>query len=281
MGATQESLTISSFLILLFLVFLILLIANKRGFYTLSADDEKQNLSVSIFQLLIAFLLFFAVTLSLSFLGKGAAVKLFALLDVAQDPYPARLLAGIFTICGTTLALFIYAKTNLFRRTPLLSVAALFKGAISWFIAYPQMMIITIVLNFLLVEFFQLTPEDQSSVAELKRAKSYPQLFYLMIATITLIVPLCEELLFRGYLQTFLKRFLSKGPAILITSCVFALFHYSDSQGAGNLVILPSLLFFSLYLGFVYEKWGSLSACYGLHAFFNAMSSLMISFDGV
>ena len=275
MKEAQENLAIESFLMLLFFVFLIGFMAKRRGYYIYPRGDEVTPF-VSVFQFLTAFLLFFLVTLAVSLSGRELIRKGAFLLHVPLDGYSVRFLSGLLMVYGATLTLALFAKTNLLRQQPFFSFSAMVKGALSWFIAYPQMMLLTIVLNYILMEVFNLEVEEQSSVLELKSAKSHPPLFFLMMFTITLIVPLCEELLFRGYLQNFLKRFLPRWPAIAITSFIFALFHFSDSQSAGNWVILPSLFFFSLYLGFVYEKWGSLSASYGLHAFFNGVSSLMI-----
>lgn len=276
MKEAQENLAIESFLMLLLLVLLIAFLTKRRGYYIYRVEGVGATPFVSVFQFLTAFLLFFIVTLAVSLSGRELIQKSVSLLSIPLDGYSVRLLSSLLMVYGATLSLAFFARTNLFRQQPFFSFPAMVKGALSWFIAYPQMMLITIVLNYILMEVFNLEVEEQSSVLELKSAKSHPPLFLLMMLTITLIVPLCEEILFRGYLQNFLKRFLPKEPAIAITSLVFALFHFSDSQSAGNWVILPSLFFFSLYLGFVYEKWGSLSASYGLHAFFNGVSSAMI-----
>ncbi|CRX38144.1 type II CAAX endopeptidase family protein [Estrella lausannensis] len=276
MNEAQENLSVESFLILLALVFFTAVFAKRIGYYSYPEKSVRSTPFVSVFQFLIAFILFFSVTLAASLSGGAIIQKTAHLLHIPLDGYAIRLLNGLLMVYGVTLALFLFARRNLFPKQSFFSPAVMVKGALSWFIAYPQMLLITIGLNYLLMELFHLEPEEQTSVLELKGAKSHPPLFFLMMFTITLIVPVCEEILFRGYLQNFLRRFLPRFPAIAITSLVFALFHFSGSQSAGNFVILPSLFFFSLYLGFVYEKWGSLSASYGLHAFFNGVSSLMI-----
>jgi len=106
-----------------------------------------------------------------------------------------------------------------------------------------------------------------------------PSLFFLFLLTVSFVVPICEELLFRGYLQSFFKKKFSVPFAIIVSSLIFALFHYTGSQGAGNFVIIPSLFFLSLYLGFVYEKFGTIAAPIGLHTTFNFISTMMILYQ--
>jgi hypothetical protein len=98
-------------------------------------------------------------------------------------------------------------------------------------------------------------------------------LFIVIIAA-----PVIEELLFRGFLQNYFKRYLGTKAAILITSLCFALFHLAPSQGLGNISLVISLFSFACFLGFVYERQKSLFASIGLHMFFNLVSSIRILF---
>ena len=102
----------------------------------------------------------------------------------------------------------------------------------------------------------------------------------MVLFTIILLAPLIEEILFRGFLQTFIRQHLGSRQAIGITSLLFALFHYAPEQGLGNIPIVGSLLVLALFLGFVYEKRGSLLAPITLHACFNSISVLNLYFLG-
>lgn len=79
------------------------------------------------------------------------------------------------------------------------------------------------------------------------------------------IVPVFEELLFRGFLQTSLRS-LTGRPwlAIIITSLIFATLHPP--------MHIPSLIALSCCLGYAYERSGSLLRPILIHIFFNAMS---------
>ncbi len=82
---------------------------------------------------------------------------------------------------------------------------------------------------------------------------------------------LCEELLFRGYLQTRLTRSLRPSIGIVFASVVFAAFHMDYVHALG---VLP----LGLFLGWVSWQSGSLFPAMLGHFVNNALSVLMISF---
>jgi hypothetical protein len=98
------------------------------------------------------------------------------------------------------------------------------------------------------------------------------------LIAVVIIAPIAEELLFRGTFQQYLRKFFSVKTSILLTAAIFACFHLSFSQGLGNFSLIPSLFIFSCFLGYIYERQGSLFASIGLHLAFNLASSLQILF---
>jgi membrane protease YdiL (CAAX protease family) len=80
-----------------------------------------------------------------------------------------------------------------------------------------------------------------------------------------LIVPVFEELLFRGFFQTSL-RLISGNPwvAIIFTSVFFSILHPPTH--------IPALFLFSCGLGYAYERSGSLLRPILMHIFFNGFN---------
>lgn len=153
-----------------------------------------------------------------------------------------------------------------------------FMGIISWFVSYPLVLVLGQVISIAVLIFSKETPSDQTAVLQLKRILNDSLLSKVTILAIITLVPIIEECLFRGLLQSWLKYRIKSYPlAILITSLIFSLFHYSPSQGITNIELLFSLFLLSCFLGYIYERQHSLWAPIGLHAFFNAMSVLMIT----
>jgi uncharacterized protein len=256
----NEEVTLVNFLVLLLVTGFVTFFVWAKGYYRFPQESLASR-RATLLQTFLAFVIFFV---------PGAALAPFV---------PRRFYYALaFMNVGLAAALLsLYSKLTVFKGAPQFSPRDFFKGASTWLVAYPQMLVLSLILNFVIVYLFEFTPSDQTSVAELKRAKEQSlSLFVFLLLIVSFIVPICEEILFRGYLQNFFKNMFSRGTAIILTSLIFALFHFTFSQGSGNFVILPSLFFLSLYLGFVYEKLGSISAPIGLHAMFNFISTLMI-----
>jgi CAAX protease family protein len=154
-------------------------------------------------------------------------------------------------------------------------------AALSFIIAFPVVIFINEALDLILSHSFHIVElPDQLAVRFLKMTFEYPRYFFLSLVSITVFAPMLEEVLFRGFLQSFIRQHLGTKSAILITSLCFSLFHYSPEQGMSNISIIGSLLPLALFLGYVYEKQGSLFASIALHALFNSISVLNLYFLG-
>jgi membrane protease YdiL (CAAX protease family) len=154
---------------------------------------------------------------------------------------------------------------------------SLFYGFSSWIIAYPVVFFVGQGLSLLFYILLGLTEQEQVAVRSLKITGGYPVLNVSMILSMAVLVPIMEEVLFRGFLQTWLRGKVSVFKAIMITSLIFALFHYSYTQGISNIEYIAALFLLSSFLGFLYEREKSLWAPIGLHVAFNTISIAIIS----
>lgn len=154
-----------------------------------------------------------------------------------------------------------------------------FFGMMTWLVSYPLVVGIGEMIAFFVSIISPESKLEQLAVKNLKTVMQFPGLFKAMIFSIIFLVPIVEEFLFRGLLQNWLKQIWGMKPAIIIASIIFALFHFSYSQGIGNIELLTSLFVLSCFLGFIYEREGSLWAPIGLHMTFNAISTLFILFS--
>lgn len=151
-----------------------------------------------------------------------------------------------------------------------------FNGIFTWLISYPWVLVMGHLVALIMLQFGPLSEMDQVAVKQFKLSQQNPALFISMLLAIIFLVPLAEEILFRGFLQRGFRAFLAPWQAICLTSIVFALFHFSTTQGWNNIELILSLFILSCYLGFIYEKWGSIWAPMGLHMAFNAISISLI-----
>ena len=92
----------------------------------------------------------------------------------------------------------------------------------------------------------------------------------IMAVTAGAIVPIGEELLFRGLAQSLLRRHFGPWPAVLVASAIFAAVHYTQPQA------VPSLFVLAVVMGYNYERTGRLLAPILIHAFFNAANLALV-----
>ena len=117
---------------------------------------------------------------------------------------------------------------------------------------------------------YQMQPHQQ-----LKLAAENPQLslHVLIFVVAVLIIPIFEELFFRGIIQTTLLSHMQiRGKAwiaIAITSALFALMHEEMSHQ-------PALFVLGACMGYAYERSGSLWRPIFIHAIFNATNVIAI-----
>ncbi len=102
----------------------------------------------------------------------------------------------------------------------------------------------------------------QESVQVLRSGDNLP-LIGLMAFAAVVVAPVCEEIVFRGYLYGVAKRYCGAFAGALATSLAFAAAHAS-------LVALLPLAMFGLLLTWLYERTGTIWAPIAAHACFNA-----------
>jgi len=173
----------------------------------------------------------------------------------------------LFSVIFLTFVLFTYRVLP--WKDPLVSF---FKGVLSYIFVWPFIFLWAFGIEWVLKTFFDIVPRDQDAVQILRmKGGSIP-----LILFICLIVPMIEEMLFRGYLQQGLKSVIPEKTAIVLTALIFAFFHFSPSQSGSNITILTSLFWLACFMGYLVERTGSLWTSIGLHAAFNTVSSIFI-----
>lgn len=151
-------------------------------------------------------------------------------------------------------------------------------GVMTWFISFPLVVFIGQIGDLLIYLFFKVENYEQVAVRYLKMTMASPLMFIIALFSVIILAPILEELLFRGFLQSWLKRHVGTKGAIALAGLAFALFHLDKSQGVGNIALCMSLFSLACYLGFIYERQGSLFASIGMHMTFNVVSTLRIFF---
>ena len=163
----------------------------------------------------------------------------------------ARGLKGFGLDVRTAAKDFLAAIVNLFAVWPIVAL----------------MVVLTIYFGNLFNPNFQIAQHD-----ELKLLTEHSQLAVRVViaAVAIVVVPVFEEMLFRGLLQTMIRSYLQRTwAAIFITSAIFASVH----ANAGH---WPALFVLSVCMGYAYEKSGSLYRAIFIHMLFNAINIINV-----
>jgi len=254
---------------------LLLIMGWHREFFVL--PEKEWKVPLGIFHLMIAFAIYFLTT----WIATTVAITYFKEQIRAHYITSSSLLnfgvsALIFIILITYWRCLNKPLRNGIWRRPDEEHCLkedLWYALYSWVLAFPVVIFLSQGLEQVVLKVFHITQlPDQAAVKFLKSTFDNPMNFILAVGSIVILAPLVEEILFRGFLQTYIRQHLGSKQAIVITSVCFSLFHYTVGQSLGNISIIISLFVLALFLGFIYEKRGSLFASIMLHSLFNAVS---------
>lgn len=279
LAATQGGLILSALF-----SFIVLGCAHKFGYFKLPPKTPpfqlpfKYVLGAFVFFLFAALVVFsIAYFLVLPWL-TGISVK-----EVATIPYQWKGWIHIISITLVLIALLGYcalikkdAAHAIFwgdqKPSWDLVVKNIGWGIASLLIAYPLVIFVHVFSSHLSEWIFGKSGIEQVAVKELGKAKGDPGLLAAMSILTAIIVPFLEELLFRGFLQTWIRRYVGRIGTIFVTGLIFACAHFAASQGVGNFELIISLFSLSCFLGFIYERQKTLWAPFGLHMSFNGLN---------
>lgn len=276
------------FLLALLLSLITCFIAWHKRYFRLP-DLDRKSIRVTLMQVCLTFLIYFGISLVVPFILvqilKTFPMGLKQELSLETDAVRAWINLILMAILFIAFWSYVRAINHESRRSVLgpksfegfsKNVRNVGMGILTFLISFPLVLAVSQAFN-ILITYFGLTGHDQVAVRFLKSTMETPILFALTSFFIIIIVPVIEELIFRGFLQNWFARFLGRKPGIILTALIFSCFHFSASQGWGNLEIIPSLFTLALFLGFVYFRQQSIYASIGLHATFNGVNILLMS----
>jgi len=241
---------------------------------------------VGIFSIYLGTLLFIGTGI-----GKSLNLFLSSILssNTLLSPFYLPLLSSLVQLLATLLVayfIFLFCKVQKDRINLLLiwkdhathcSIAKdIGIGMTSWVVSFPLVTLVGSIFDLLIYLVYGNQEYEQVAVQYLKMSLGSSILFGIAMFTVVIAAPFLEELLFRGFLLNFFKRYLGRTAAIVLSSLAFALFHFSLSQDLGNIPLVASLFTLALFLGYIYEKQRSLFASISLHMTFNAISVIRI-----
>ena len=268
---------------------ILLWIARSRGFFILSRIKDAKKTLVTLKTVIVVFAIYLSMTMIVAPILVRMLRSSYAIFSHDILPIAALGWIQLFILLAIILLFYLYSKTQapeLFKRiwkdkripnSKPIKIDFLM-GVMTWIISFPLVIAVGQFVDLVLYLFYGYENYEQVAVRYLKMTLESPPMLAVALFTILIAAPIIEEFLFRGCLQNFFKRYMVPKNAIMLSALCFSLFHFSPSQGIGNVSLVASLFVFAIFLGFIYERQASLFASIGLHITFNAVSTFRILF---
>ena len=209
------------------------------------------------------------VTLGIAILGATLAtvVAQLAGYDVdAGDPPPGVTITGTFFQDGA-LILSAWLMARLTAGSPTAAQFGLrrvvFRRAVGWLVAA---WVAFLAFSGIWAAALSIKENDDLP-QELGADDSSTALFFVAVL-VCVAAPIAEELFFRGFCFTALRRWIGVAGGAIATGLIFGLIH----AGSADVVFLVPLGVFGLLLCLLYHRTGSLLPCMVLHALNNSLA---------
>ncbi|MFI3290272.1 MAG: type II CAAX endopeptidase family protein [Opitutales bacterium] len=191
------------------------------------------------------------------------------ILELFGNTSLSSLLAAINTqLCFLAYAIIvnIYFKLGLFE--PKLGFRDLLKKGFKYFLIGLSLVFGTNLTINIIAKLFDYSFDLQAAIELWQNLNGFLEISLGFLVTV-ILAPIAEELIFRGLLY---RLFRSKMPvylAIITSSAIFALIHFS-------IFAFLALFFLSCLLCYIYEKYCDLKLCMLVHCLFNFFNTILI-----
>ncbi len=249
------------------------------------AEGQKPGMHLGIFVPLIAFCLYIGSCLLFPSFFEYLFYQLSRFRFLALSPTFTKAFIQIGTFVVATVLLIGYScviskeiKAGIWgsEGTFPKNAKTFLKGSLYCIVIYPLVMFSTQTIRILVDLWTHFARSEQLALSELLAIREYPILFWSFCALIIFIIPILEELLFRGFFQNYFVQVFGKHAGVALASLLFSFFHYSAKQGATNIELLIGLFLIAYAIGSLYLKSRSLYLAIGMHTTFNLLSIIFV-----
>ncbi|MGH7944081.1 MAG: lysostaphin resistance A-like protein, partial [Opitutaceae bacterium] len=150
-------------------------------------------------------------------------------------------------------------------------------GAATFLMSLP-LLLVAAKLSEIAVKALGLPTERQSLIAMFANADS-PLLLVIMIVLAVVVAPLTEELVFRAGLFRYLRSWIPRRLALVVSAFLFASLHVNWATLEGLTSFLP-LAVLAVMFSLAYERTGKIGTAIVAHALFN-LNTILLIFSGV
>lgn len=256
--------------------------ATKRP--TKKALTKKQTAIMVAGFLLVVLLSFVAANIIVSLAVVGIFALQLPILDNASEAVVQ--FVGAFLVYLVALIFTVLAGKYVMKQATTWGEFGLEQRLPRWrdigwaplaFVAY--VILSNIFLRLVMYLFPDLIDPDQKQAVGFDNVTTQYELVAAYL-TLTVLAPIAEELLFRGFLFSKLRRYLNASLTILLTTILFAILHVfgvtDDGQVQLQWMAVGDVFVLAILLGILREKTGSVWAGILLHAIKNTVAFFLL-----
>ena len=171
-----------------------------------------------------------------------------------------------FLLGGTFYSVIVRHKSNI--QALGLRIAGSGKAIVWGFAFGVPLFLAAIAVAYVSEKVFGPTNTDVVSRSVTKMSSVSPGLIALLVITLVVLAPVCEEIFFRGYLYPALRNRMNKNPAMILNGLLFAAAHFE------LIGFLPRFLL-GWGLCYIYERNRTLTGSMTGHALYNGLILLL------
>ncbi len=128
------------------------------------------------------------------------------------------------------------------------------------------------ILEIVLVTILRIGDVPMRSNGEtISQVRDRPAVFAVLAFAAIVGAPIFEEICFRGVIQRSLNSWMSGVAAVIVTGCLFGIYHYTPQFGTGNLGMIVVLAVLGIVLGTLAQRTGRLAPSMLSHAGLNTI----------
>lgn len=146
-------------------------------------------------------------------------------------------------------------------------MANVFYGVVGYLAAIPVLFLV-LILTAIIIRLTNYTPKEQVVVEMFMRQTNPAFLIYTSIFA-AIAGPVAEELFFRGFMYSAVKKYIGIFWATMITASLFALLH-------GHVVGFLPIMVLGILLAYLYERTGTLVSSVTVHILHNFSMVLLV-----
>ncbi|MBU1888144.1 MAG: CPBP family intramembrane metalloprotease [Candidatus Omnitrophica bacterium] len=151
-----------------------------------------------------------------------------------------------------------------------LKLSSCFRNILSGIVAYIfilPLLLIALLLSIMVLNFFGYTPPPQP-VFDVFMEERRVNVLLLLTVFVSILGPVAEEVFFRGFMYSAIKKRFGIVAAVFLSASIFSLLHT-------NIVGFLPIMILGALLAYLYEKTGSLMSSITIHIMHN---SIIVSF---